>query len=55
MYADRAGRRVLVWALVCVAALVLVAQAGEVFEEAELPSIDARFRLRGPIGRHQIS
>ena len=40
----------LVWALVCVAALVLVAQAGEVFEEAELPSIDARFRLRGPIG-----
>ncbi len=36
--------------LVAVAALVLVAQVGEVFEEAELPTIDTRFRVRGSDG-----
>lgn len=30
-----------------VAAAVLIAQVTEIFEEAELPTIDARFRLRG--------
>ena len=34
-------------ALVAVAALVLVAQIGEVFEEAELPTVDVRFRVAG--------
>lgn len=50
MSPDRQRRRVLVRALAAVAALVLLAQVSEMFEEAELPTIDARFRLRGPDG-----
>jgi adenylate cyclase len=50
MSTDRQRRRVLVRVLAVVAALVLIAQVGETFEEAELPTIDARFRLRGSDG-----
>lgn len=47
---DRQRRRVLLAVLVAVATLVLVAQVGEIFEEAELPTIDTRFRVRGSDG-----
>ncbi|WP_158412520.1 CHASE2 domain-containing protein [Ilumatobacter nonamiensis] len=47
MSPDRQRRRVLLKVLAAVAAVVLFAQISEVFEEAELPTIDARFRLRG--------
>jgi len=47
MSPDQHRRRVLLRAIAGVAAVVLAAQATEVFENAELPTVDARFRLRG--------
>jgi len=47
---DRQRRRVLLVVLVVVATLALAAQVGEIFEEAELPTIDTRFRVRGSDG-----
>ncbi|MFT7648415.1 MAG: hypothetical protein ACI8Y4_003167 [Candidatus Poriferisodalaceae bacterium] len=47
---DRQRRNVLFVVFVAVATLVLVAQVGEIFEEAELPTIDTRFRVRGTDG-----
>ena len=47
MSPDQQRRRVLLRAIAGVAAVVLAAQAAEVFENAELPAVDARFRLRG--------
>lgn len=47
MSPDQRRRRVLLRAIAGVAAVVLAAQSAEVFEDAELPTVDARFRLRG--------
>ena len=47
---DRQRRQVLLVVFFSVATLVLVAQVGEIFEEAELPTIDTRFRVRGSDG-----
>lgn len=47
---DSQRRRALVAVLAAVAAIVLFAQVNETFEESELPTIDARFRIRGSEG-----
>lgn len=50
MLLDRQRRHVLFLVFVAVATLVMAAQVGEIFEEAELPTIDTRFRVRGTDG-----
>lgn len=50
MSLDRQRRRVLFTVLIGVVTLVIAAQVGEVFEEAELSTIDTRFRVRGSVG-----